>query len=562
MNAEELITAIKTDYIDAIRDADLSINDFNQDVMKALIDKNDESLTNLVLSEKLKMSGKDIDNYPVNNQKPLAYAMSRMERGKYSPALNAATSLIDQGADTDLGQNVNLNQITSGGGALDGSSPLAYFSSKLNLSGIKMCLDNGADPNFTTKTGVPLQIAVMAMSMERDIPVEQTEAAKVISVLIAEGASLEKESEVVIQKNEKPAFQKLQDEMSKLNSDIQKLNKIKTREQDPEKTRKIQEDIAEKTKLLAQKRNDLLDPDKAEKHYDIVTKKTTVGAQIEASLKKQDDKRGLILYEMAKNLESSIAGINGQLLAVQNSKQTIDLNKSTSRQHKDFTAHRHVAKAASQTAQNKVDVINKILATVKQGLNQIQSKIQEQSERGLDQEGALAEDLQQKNLQSTKNSEIYVNLMQKLGTNLGLKIDQINAEAEQAKKGRDERSTRTRVKKALSGKKLKPLKTKLRKNSAKSAKSKLMQSDLSKKKSPKKSPPPVPAHLLRKNQKTLKIVQKIMNKGAEMSTKIIIKAQEIGKRLRENNLLTQDPGTTAKTSTKSVTTQKNRNMDR
>ena len=277
-NQSELIDAIKLKKLPSAIDR----SEINADVMKALMDSNDATLINEVLS-KSGITPKEIAEYRIKVEvpstntvdsptapaaeasttttaettttttidatnttsvpssttpaptktveySPFEYVMSNMEADSYSPKLGSASALIKAGKEASTlseESGVKLDRIISSTDAdLDGFTPLTYFASKGSVEGVANMLDNGADPNFQSRYGLPVHVAFYGIDGEHtdDNSVEtvgKTEAFQVSNLLIERGADPDKKPSVFI-KTTNPAVQKLDAEILALEAAVKK----------------------------------------------------------------------------------------------------------------------------------------------------------------------------------------------------------------------------------------------------------------------------------------------------------------------------------------------------
>lgn len=161
---------------------------------------------------------------------PFEYVMSNMEAESYSPKLDSASALIKAGKEASTlseESGVKLDRIISSTNAdLDGFTPLTYFASKGSLEGVANALDNGADPNFQGRNGLPLHVAFYGIDGERPNDnsveeVEKTKAFQISTLLVERGADPDKEPSVFT-KTRNPVVEKLDAEILKLEATVKK----------------------------------------------------------------------------------------------------------------------------------------------------------------------------------------------------------------------------------------------------------------------------------------------------------------------------------------------------
>lgn len=203
-NELPLVEAIKSKQIPK----EISRSELTPEAMKALMDSNDPDLIKEVLSDRLKMTGKEIAEYRIDDPdrpipggySPFEYAMSRETSRGYEPKLKSAEALIEINKDAcniRKDANINLDRVVQTSSAyVDGFTPLTYFVSNANLKATENMLDNGADPNFQSSNGLPLHRAFYNIDAERPAnttreEIEKTNAAKLTNLLMERGANLD-----------------------------------------------------------------------------------------------------------------------------------------------------------------------------------------------------------------------------------------------------------------------------------------------------------------------------------------------------------------------------------
>jgi len=241
-------------------------SEINTEVMKELINSNDADLITEAFS-KTKLTAAQINEYriPVSSTgtdskpsvvkeyTPFEYALSHEESGRYIPKLGAAESLIKSGKEASTlreTSGVKLDRIIeSTDGDLSGFTPLTYFVSKSNINAVKNVLDNGANPNFQSRNGLPISLAFYAIDLERPKDnliqeIEKTKAFQVSSLLLERGADLQEKS-VGFTKTTSPEYEKLNAELDSVkNSVTEQRNKVTALKKESTQKRKELEELS------------------------------------------------------------------------------------------------------------------------------------------------------------------------------------------------------------------------------------------------------------------------------------------------------------------------------